>query len=69
MPFEANNVFNSTMMASFLLVIVNKKNKQTEKNLYFIAISHKFTLKKTPPSKSVFVMYLAKQRSGVTSLS
>ena len=40
---KTNNVFNSTMMASFIPVIVNKKNKQTEKNMYFIAVSHKFS--------------------------
>ena len=28
-PFKTNNAFNSTMMASILLVIVSKKNKQT----------------------------------------
>ena len=32
------------MMASFLPVIVSKKNKQTEKNKPFIAVSHKLTL-------------------------
>ena len=39
------------MMASYLglPVIVSKKNKQTEKNMPFIAVFHKFTyiLKKT----------------------
>ena len=30
-------------MASFLPVIVSKKNKQTEKNMSFIAVYHKFT--------------------------
>ena len=37
------------MMASFLPVIVSKKNKQTKKNMSFIAVYHKFTynLKKT----------------------
>ena len=38
-----NYFFNSTMMASFLPVIVSKKNKQTEKNMYFIAVYHKLT--------------------------
>ena len=42
-PFKTNNSFNSTMMASFLPVIVSKKNKQTEKNMSFIAVYHKFT--------------------------
>ena len=42
-PFNTNNAFNSTMMASFLPVIVSKKNRQTEKNMSFIAVSHKFT--------------------------
>ena len=44
-PFKANYFLNSTMMASFLPVIVSKKNKQTEKNMSFIAVyitnSHK----------------------------
>ena len=35
--------FNSTMMASFLPVIVSKKDKLTQENIYFIAVSHKFT--------------------------
>ena len=35
-PFKTNNAFNSTMMASFLLVIVSKKNKQTWKNMSFV---------------------------------
>ena len=30
--------FNSTMMASFLPVIVSKKNKQTKKNMSFTAV-------------------------------
>ena len=30
-PFKTNNFLNSTMMASFLPVIVSKKNKQAEK--------------------------------------
>ena len=42
-PFKTKNAFNSTMMASFLQVIVSKKNKQTEKIMSFIAVSHKFT--------------------------
>ena len=42
-PFKTNNSFNSTMMASFLPVIVSKKNKQTKKNMSFIAVYHKFT--------------------------
>ena len=37
------NSFNSIMMASFLPVIVSKKNKQTKKNMPFITVSHKFT--------------------------
>ena len=41
--FEKNNAFNSGMMASFLPVIVSKKNKQAKKNMSFIAMSHKFT--------------------------
>ena len=41
-PFKTNNSFNSTMMASFLPVIVGKKNKQTKKNISFIAVYHKF---------------------------
>ena len=41
--FKTNNFLNSTMMASFLPVIVSKKNKQTEKNMPFIAVSRKFT--------------------------
>ena len=41
--FKTNNFLNSTMMASFLLVTVSKKNKQTEKNVSFIAVYHKFT--------------------------
>ena len=36
-------LFNSTIMASFLPVIVSKKNKQTEKDMSFIAVYHKFT--------------------------
>ena len=36
-PFKTNNAFNFTMMTSFLPVIVSKKNKQTEKNMPFIA--------------------------------
>ena len=46
-PSKTNNTFNSAvilMMASFLPVIVNKKNKQTKKNMPFITVSHKFTL-------------------------
>ena len=42
-PFKTNNSFNSTMMASFLSVIVSKKNKQTEKNMTFIAVYHLIT--------------------------
>ena len=42
-PFKTNNAFNSIMMASFLPVIVSKKNKQTTKNIPFIAMSHKLT--------------------------
>ena len=42
-PFKTNNAFNSTMMASFLPVIVSKRNKQTEKNMLLIPVSHKFT--------------------------
>ena len=42
-PFKTNNSFNFTMMASFLPVEVSKKNKQTQKNTSFIAVSHKFT--------------------------
>ena len=42
-PFRTNNVFNSTMMTTFLRLIVNKKNKKTVKNLSFIAVYHKFT--------------------------
>ena len=44
MPFKTNNSFNSTMMASFLPVIVGKKNKQTKKIwllLQCITNSHK----------------------------
>ena len=41
--FKENYFFNSTIMASFLPVIVSKKNKQTEKNMSFIAVYHKFT--------------------------
>ena len=41
-PFKTNNNFNSTMMASFLPVIVSEKKKQTEKNMPFIEMSHKF---------------------------
>ena len=41
-PFEIKNAFNSTMMASFLRVIVSKRNKQTEKTMPFLAVSHKF---------------------------
>ena len=41
--FKENYFFNSTIMASFLPVIVSKKNKQTEKNISFIAVYHKFT--------------------------
>ena len=41
--FKTNNAFDSTMMASFLPVIVSKKNKQTEKNMSLIAVSHKLT--------------------------
>ena len=41
--FKDNYFFNSTIMASFLPVIVSKKNKQTEKNMSFIAVYHKFT--------------------------
>ena len=48
------NFFISTMMALFLPVIVSKKNKQTEKNMSFIAVYHKFTqiLKKTRKTPS-----------------
>ena len=35
MSFKENYFFNSTIMASFLPVIVSKKNKQTEKNMSF----------------------------------
>ena len=42
-PLKANYFLNSTMMASFLPGIVSKKNKQTEKNMSFIAVYHKFT--------------------------
>ena len=41
--FKTNNYNDSTIMASFLPVIVSKKNKQTEKNMSFIAVHHKFT--------------------------
>ena len=34
-PFKTNNVFNSTMMASFLPVIANKKYKQISNGLTF----------------------------------
>ena len=40
---QSKLLFNSTMMASFLPVIVSKKNKQPEKNMSFIAVYHKFT--------------------------
>ena len=40
---QSKLLFYSTMMASFLPVIVSKKNKQTEKNISFIAVYHKFT--------------------------
>ena len=42
-PFKTTNSFNSTMMASFLPVIVSKKNKQTKKNMSFIAVYHIFS--------------------------
>ena len=45
-PFKTNNSFNSTMMASFLpVILVREKNKQTNKNMSFIAVYHyhKFT--------------------------
>ena len=42
-PFKTNNSLNSTTIASFLPVIVSKKNKQTKKNMSFIAVYHKFT--------------------------
>ena len=42
-PFKTNNSFNSTVMASFLPVIMSKKNKQTKKKISFIAVYHKFT--------------------------
>ena len=44
-PFKTNkiNSFNSTMMASFLPVIVSKNNKQTKTNMPFITVSHKLT--------------------------
>ena len=46
-PFKTNNAFNSTMIASFLpvLLIVSKKTqkKKALKNMSFIAVSHKFT--------------------------
>ena len=41
-PFKINNAFNSTMMALFLPVIVNKKNKQTqtgEKYVFYSSVS------------------------------
>ena len=41
-PYKTKNVFNSTMMASFLQVILEQK-KKNEKNMSFIAVSHKFT--------------------------
>ena len=40
-PFKTNTAFNATMVALFLPVIVSKKNEQAEKNMYFIALSHK----------------------------
>ena len=36
--FKTIYAFNSAMMASFLQVIVSKKNKQTEKIVAFIAV-------------------------------
>ena len=39
---KTNNFLNSTMMASFLPVIIVSK-KQTKKNMSFIAVYHKFT--------------------------
>ena len=46
-PFKTNNSFNSTMMASFLPLILSKKNKQTKKNMSFIAVYH-INPEKTP---------------------
>ena len=40
---QSKLLFHSTMIASFLSEIVSKKNKQTEKNMSFIAVYHKFT--------------------------
>ena len=42
-PFKTKNAFNFTMMASFLQVIMSKKEQTNRKNMYFIAVSHKFT--------------------------
>ena len=39
MPFKTNNTFNSTMMASFLPVIVSKKNKVKEKYFFYCSDS------------------------------
>ena len=38
-PFKANYFLNSTMMASFLPVIVSKKNKQTENYVFYCSVS------------------------------
>ena len=43
LPFKTNNSLNSTMTASFLQVIVSKKNKQAKKKMSFIEVYHKFT--------------------------
>ena len=37
--FKENYLFNSTIMASFLPVIVSKKNKQTEKYVFYCSVS------------------------------
>ena len=42
---KTNNAFSSTMMASFLPVIVSEKNKEIEENMsfiMFITVSHKW---------------------------
>ena len=48
------------MMASFLPVIMSKKNKQAEKNMSFIAVYHKFTsiLKNTEKKTIMNLAYL-----------
>ena len=57
-PFKTNYAFNSTMMASFLPVIVSKENKQTKKYVFYCSVSQIHLNPEKKHEKSIKMTFL-----------